>query len=53
MLIIGATFAAFTYFTPILKDITGYSDRAVASLLFIYGAATVIGNDRFDERTGA
>ncbi|WP_118986757.1 MFS transporter [Photorhabdus sp. CRCIA-P01] len=44
MLIIGATFAAFTYFTPILKDITGYSDGAVASLLFIYGAATVIGN---------
>lgn len=43
-LIIGATFAAFSYFTPILKNITGYGDGAVATLLFIYGGATVIGN---------
>ncbi|TQI81262.1 putative MFS family arabinose efflux permease [Serratia fonticola] len=44
LLIIGATFAAFTYFTPILKEITGYGDAAVAGLLFAYGLATVIGN---------
>lgn len=44
MLIIGATFAAFTYFTPILKEITGYSDGVIAGLLFCYGLATVIGN---------
>lgn len=44
LLIIGATFAAFTYFTPILKEITGYSNAAVASLLFAYGVATVVGN---------
>ncbi|WP_454727033.1 MULTISPECIES: MFS transporter [Cupriavidus] len=44
LFIIGATFAAFTYFTPILKNVTGYSDGAVATLLFIYGGATVVGN---------
>lgn len=43
-LIIGATFAAFTYFTPILKSLTGYSDAAVAILLLVYGIATIIGN---------
>ncbi|MBV8041956.1 MFS transporter, partial [Pluralibacter sp.] len=44
LLIIGATFAAFTYFTPILKGLTGYGDTAVAILLIVYGVATVIGN---------
>ena len=44
LLIIGATFAAFTYFIPILKNVAGYSDSAVAALLFVYGAATVTGN---------
>ncbi|OKP01232.1 MFS transporter [Xenorhabdus eapokensis] len=44
LLIIGATFAAFTYFTPILKEITGYSDNMIASLLILYGAATIVGN---------
>ncbi|WP_010107674.1 MFS transporter [Verminephrobacter aporrectodeae] len=44
LLIIGATFAAFSYFTPILRNVTGYGDGAVALLLFIYGLATVIGN---------
>ncbi|AVJ15708.1 MFS transporter [Serratia sp. MYb239] len=44
LLIIGATFAAFTYFTPILKGITGYDNVDVAILLIVYGAMTVIGN---------
>src|SRR6218665_171329 len=32
LLIIGATFAAFTYFIPILKEVSGYGDNAVAGL---------------------
>ncbi|CDH00273.1 MFS transporter [Xenorhabdus bovienii] len=44
LLIIGATFSAFTYFTPILKNITGYSDGSVAVLLTVYGIATMLGN---------
>jgi len=44
LLIIGATFAAFTYFIPILKEVSGYGDNAVAGLLCAYGVATVVGN---------
>ncbi|CAI1034415.1 MFS transporter [Serratia ficaria] len=44
LLIIGATFAAFTYFIPILKSIAGFGDTSIAILLFVYGVATVIGN---------
>ncbi|MDR0271403.1 MFS transporter [Paenibacillus sp.] len=44
MLIIGATFAAFSYFSPILTDIAGFDVQIVPLLLGIYGAATVIGN---------
>lgn len=44
LLVIGATFAAFTYFIPLLKDVAGFDDNAVAALLFVYGAATVVGN---------
>ncbi|MFI6289136.1 MFS transporter [Streptomyces sp. NPDC051018] len=44
MLIIGATFAAFSYFTPILTEVTGFSRSAVPLLLLAYGAATVVGN---------
>ncbi|OTA14867.1 CmrA [Xenorhabdus vietnamensis] len=44
LLIIGATFAAFTYFIPILKEVTGYNDGMIATLLILYGAATIIGN---------
>lgn len=43
-LIIGATFAAFSYFTPILTELTGFSRGAVPLLLLVYGAATVVGN---------
>jgi DHA1 family inner membrane transport protein len=43
-LIIGATFSAFSFFTPILTQITGVSDGLVPVLLLAYGAATVVGN---------
>jgi len=44
MLIIGATFAAFSYFSPILTELTGFHSSMVPLLLAIYGVATVIGN---------
>ncbi|WP_429842065.1 MFS transporter [Brevibacillus sp. FIR094] len=44
MLIIGGTFAAFSYFTPILTDVTAFSDASIPYLLALYGVATVIGN---------
>jgi predicted MFS family arabinose efflux permease len=43
-LIIGATFAAFSYFNPILTEVTGFSAGTVPVLLIAYGAATVVGN---------
>ena len=43
-LIIGATFTAFTYFSPIFTQITGFSVSAIPWLLAIYGCANVIGN---------
>jgi predicted MFS family arabinose efflux permease len=52
-LIIGATFSAFSYFNPILTDLTGFSAGTVPLLLIAYGAATVVGNNivgRFTDR---
>ncbi|WP_422673551.1 MFS transporter [Bailinhaonella thermotolerans] len=43
-LIIGATMTAFSYFNPILTQVSGFSAGAVPLLLVAYGAATVIGN---------
>ncbi|NGN69936.1 MFS transporter [Streptomyces sp. A7024] len=43
-LIIGATFAAFSYFNPILTEVSGFGADTVPVLLIAYGAATVIGN---------
>ncbi|ALG85483.1 MFS transporter [Gordonia phthalatica] len=43
-LIIGATFAAFSFFTPILTEVSGFSVGVVPLLLLAYGAATLIGN---------
>ena len=42
-LIISATFSAFSYFTPILTEVTGLPRELVPRLLFGYGAATVAG----------
>ncbi|MFF3261323.1 MFS transporter [Streptomyces sp. NPDC002932] len=43
-LIIGATFSAFSFFTPILTEVTGFSVSLVPVLLLVYGAATLVGN---------
>ncbi len=43
-LIMGATFSAFSYFSPIFTEVTGLSASAIPVLLAVYGAATVIGN---------
>lgn len=43
-LIIGATFSAFSFFTPILTEVTGFSVNLVPVLLLVYGAATLVGN---------
>ncbi|MEV0679631.1 MFS transporter [Actinosynnema sp. NPDC050436] len=42
-LVIGTTFAAFSYFAPILTEVTGLPEQAVPLLLLGYGAATVVG----------
>jgi predicted MFS family arabinose efflux permease len=52
-LIIGATFSAFSYFNPILTEVTGFASGTVPVLLIAYGAATVVGNTvvgRFADR---
>jgi DHA1 family inner membrane transport protein len=52
-LIIGATFSAFSFFAPILTEVTGFDEGAVPLLLLVYGAATVAGNTvvgRFADR---
>lgn len=43
-LIIGATFAAFSYFTPVLIEVTGFAAPSIPWLLGVYGAANVVGN---------
>lgn len=43
-LIIGATFAAFSYITPILIDEVGVLPDQVAPLLALYGVANLLGN---------
>ncbi|WNV85404.1 MFS transporter [Umezawaea sp. Da 62-37] len=45
LLLIGATFAGFTYFVPILTEVTGFSEGIVPLLLVIYGVATIVGNN--------
>lgn len=44
LLVIGATFSAFTFLNPILTGISGFTTGAVPLLLVAYGAATVVGN---------
>ncbi len=43
-LIIGATFAAFSYFSPILIEVTGFTPASVPWILGFYGMANVVGN---------
>ncbi|MFB6468728.1 MFS transporter [Cytobacillus sp. Hz8] len=40
----GGTFVVFTYLSPLLEDITGFSEKMVAVILLIYGVAIAIGN---------
>lgn len=40
----GASFSAFTFITPILTDITGFSASGASVLLLVFGVATMIGN---------
>jgi MFS transporter, DHA1 family, inner membrane transport protein len=44
LLVIGATFSAFSFLNPILTGISGFTAGAVPLLLVAYGAATVVGN---------
>lgn len=40
----GGTFALFTYISPILEEISGYSASSISWLLLVYGIAVAIGN---------
>lgn len=40
----GGTFAAFTFITPILTTLTGFSAGSASALLVVFGAATFAGN---------
>jgi multidrug resistance protein len=40
----GGTFVVFTYLSPLLQEITGFKEGAVALILLIYGVAIAIGN---------
>lgn len=40
----GGTFAVYTYISPILENLMGYSTSAVVWLLVIYGVMVAIGN---------
>ena len=43
-LILGASFAAFSYFVPILVDITGFSMHVVPFILMVFGFSNIVGN---------
>lgn len=40
----GAVFGLFSFFSDFLKSITGFSFKMISIVLFIYGAANIIGN---------
>lgn len=43
-LILGASFAAFSYFVPVLIDITGFSMHVVPFILMAFGFSNIVGN---------
>ncbi|MCO5787239.1 MFS transporter [Pseudomonas sp. G11-1] len=43
-LILGASFAAFSYFVPVLTTVTGLTMEVVPFILMLYGAANIVGN---------
>lgn len=40
----GGVFAVFTYITPLLQEISGFSDKAVAGILLLFGVGLTVGN---------
>jgi predicted MFS family arabinose efflux permease len=44
ILVSAGTFVVFTYFSPLLQDITGFKEATVTVILLVYGVAIVIGN---------
>ncbi|WP_282116273.1 MFS transporter [Cellulophaga baltica] len=40
----GGTFVTFTYLTPLLEEVTGFSSNMTSVFLLIYGIAIAIGN---------
>ncbi|MFD2703496.1 MFS transporter [Paenibacillus shunpengii] len=40
----GGTFVVYTYLSPLLHDITGFSENTVAAILLLYGIAIAVGN---------
>ncbi|MGV9326414.1 MFS transporter [Streptosporangium sandarakinum] len=45
LLTIGATYGAFSYFTPLLEHDAGFSPNTTTLILFGYGLCTVLGNN--------
>ncbi len=43
-MVLGATFAAFSYFSPILTEITGIASNRLPLLFSLYGIAALLGN---------
>ncbi|WP_193075421.1 MFS transporter [Pseudomonas sp. FME51] len=43
-LILGASFAAFSYFVPVLTTVTGFTMQVIPFILMLYGAANIVGN---------
>lgn len=43
-LILGASFAAFSYFVPVLVDVTGFSMKDIPFILMIFGLSNIVGN---------
>ncbi|SDN30333.1 MFS transporter [Vreelandella arcis] len=43
-LVVVGHFAAYTFISPVLQDISGIAQRHVGSLLLLYGAAGILGN---------
>ncbi|MFT3996855.1 MAG: MFS transporter [Asticcacaulis sp.] len=40
----GGVFAVFTYIAPLLRQVTGFSEAAVAPILLVFGGGLVVGN---------
>ncbi len=40
----GGIFTAFTYITPMLQELGGFSPRAVSGILFLFGIGLTLGN---------